>query len=73
MAGFHYLSLFAHPSVPKSLLTADEAQAVHEATLALAIALLARKGAKKLDRAAVERWLQAWNEPEASDLEPPNE
>ena len=58
LAGFHYLSLFTNPTVPKNFLTTEEADAVREVALALVTALLARRGAKKLDRAAVERWLQ---------------
>ena len=72
-AGFRYLTLFTHPLVPESFLTTDELTAVREVTLALATALLARKGAKRLDHAAVERWFQAWDEPATSDLEPPDE
>jgi len=70
LAGFHYLALFSHPLVPESFLTTDEGHMVREVTLALASALLARKGAKKLDRAAVERQLLAWHQPSTSDHDP---
>lgn len=70
LAGSHYLGLFSHPDVPETFLTADEAHAVGEVALTLAAAVLARKGAKKLDRAAVERQLQAWREQATFDHDP---
>src|SRR5258706_16174436 len=33
LAGFNYLALFAHPSVPESFLAEDDAEAVREVTL----------------------------------------
>jgi hypothetical protein len=68
LAGFHYLSLFTHPAVPENLLTPGEAGAVREVALALATALLAHKGPKKLDREEVEEkiqpgWLDTFAEP----------
>ena len=68
LAGFHYLSLFTHPSVPKNFLTTDEAHAVFEVALALATELITRKGRKKLDRSEVDEriqpdWLENFAEP----------
>lgn len=69
LAGFHYLAWFALPEAD-GLLTSDEAPAVHEVRLALATVLLARKGAKKLDREAVERRLEEWQKPPTSEQDP---
>ena len=68
LAGFRYLSLFTHPAVPGNLLTPDDACAVGDVALALARALLARKGPKKLDREEVDEriqpdWLENFAEP----------
>ena len=68
LSGFRYLSLFAHPAVPENLLTTDEMRAVREVAQALATALGARKGPKKLDREEVEEriqpgWLDRFAEP----------
>jgi hypothetical protein len=59
LAGFHYLTLFSHPDVPESFLSAAEVEAVREIALSLTQALLARPGKNKLTREAAERWIKA--------------
>src|SRR6266508_1304348 len=70
LAGFHYLALFSHPLVPHTFLAIDEERAVRDVALTLAMRLLARKGARRLDRAAVERQLQTWRQPPTSEEDP---
>lgn len=66
-AGFFYLSLFSHPLVPESFLTAEESGAVREMVIALADALLAKRGQRRLSREAAEQRVAAWT---ASSLPP---
>jgi hypothetical protein len=72
LAGFHYLALFSHPSVPQNFLTTDEAIAVRNISLALAVALGTRSGAKKLTRAEAEQRIQTGKVP-ADSIEAPEQ
>ena len=61
LAGFHYLVLYEWHGAADDWLTTDERHAVFETVRALASALVARRGAKRLVRRAVEDRLEGWN------------
>jgi hypothetical protein len=62
LAGFYYLALFTLPDAD-AFLTAKEISAVHEILLALATALAARRGKRRLTRREADRRVRAWQEP----------
>ena len=61
LAGFHYLVLYEWHGAADDWLTTDERHAVLETVRALASALTARRGAKRLVRRVVEDRLQRWD------------
>jgi hypothetical protein len=71
LAGFHYLVFFSHPEAPSDFLTPDESESIGEVCLTLARLLLAKRGPKGLDPAAVESRVLAWDQPLAAEEQGP--
>ena len=71
-AGYQFLMAFSHPDVPDCLNT-DEMDAVHNIALRLVSALTARRGRQSLSQEDIEKRLGAWNDPETTAVEIPDQ
>lgn len=73
-AGYQYFMAFSHEAVSQSTtgLNNDDMDTVHDVALSILGVLINRRGRQALGADEIQRWLDAWNNPDTSDADVPD-